>query len=132
MTAGRVTAAEARARIAGEAEPRSVEVFHHATLQVKVYAPRGVDRQKPHSRDEVYVILSGSGTFFDGEERHRLGPGDFLFVAAGRDHRFEHFSDDFATWVLFYGPEGGEAANAKPSDGMRVPVDEPIGPQLDA
>ena len=23
-------------------------------------------------------------------------------------HRFEEFSDDFATWVMFYGPEGGE------------------------
>src|SRR5687767_1877342 len=110
MTAGRVTAAEARARIAGEAEPPSVEVFHYATLQVKVYAPRAVDRQTPHSRDEVYLILSGTGTFFDGEERRPFGPGDFLFVAAGRDHRFEDFSDDFATWVLFYGPEGGEAA----------------------
>jgi len=25
--------------------------------------------------------------------------------------RFEEFSDDFATWVMFYGPEGGEAAD---------------------
>jgi hypothetical protein len=23
-------------------------------------------------------------------------------------HRFEDFTDDFATWVIFYGPEGGE------------------------
>jgi hypothetical protein len=23
-------------------------------------------------------------------------------------HRFEDFSDDFCTWVMFYGPEGGE------------------------
>lgn len=23
-------------------------------------------------------------------------------------HRFEEFSEDFATWVFFYGPEGGE------------------------
>jgi hypothetical protein len=22
--------------------------------------------------------------------------------------RFEDFSDDFATWVIFYGPPGGE------------------------
>jgi hypothetical protein len=29
-------------------------------------------------------------------------------VAAGVQHRFEEFSDDFATWVIFYGPEGGE------------------------
>jgi hypothetical protein len=26
------------------------------------------------------------------------------------EHRFEEFSDDLAVWVIFYGPEGGEAA----------------------
>jgi hypothetical protein len=31
-----------------------------------------------------------------------------LFVAAGQTHRFEDFSDDFAVWVFFYGPDGGE------------------------
>lgn len=25
-------------------------------------------------------------------------------------HRFEEFSDDLAVWVMFYGPDGGEAA----------------------
>jgi hypothetical protein len=25
-----------------------------------------------------------------------------------RAHRFEPFSPDFAVWVFFYGPEGGE------------------------
>ena len=28
--------------------------------------------------------------------------------APGEAHWFERFSDDFAVWVLFYGPEGGE------------------------
>jgi hypothetical protein len=23
-------------------------------------------------------------------------------------HRFEDFTHDFGTWVIFYGPEGGE------------------------
>jgi hypothetical protein len=32
----------------------------------------------------------------------------FLFVPAGQIHRFENFSSDFAVWVVFYGPEGGE------------------------
>ena len=32
-----------------------------------------------------------------------------LFVPAGVEHRFEDFTDDLAVWVVFYGPEGGEA-----------------------
>jgi len=31
-----------------------------------------------------------------------------LFVPARVEHRFEEFSDDFATWVIFWGPKGGE------------------------
>ena len=34
--------------------------------------------------------------------------GSFVFVAAGQEHRFEQFSADFAVWVFFFGPEGGE------------------------
>jgi hypothetical protein len=32
-----------------------------------------------------------------------------FFTPAGWVHRFEDFSDDFATWVVFWGPKGGEA-----------------------
>jgi len=87
---------------------RFATVFEHGSLQVEMYAPRDRDLQTPHARDEVYVVISGSGWFVNGGQRYRFGPGDFLFVPAGIDHRFEEFSDDFATWVIFYGPDGGE------------------------
>jgi hypothetical protein len=32
-----------------------------------------------------------------------------LFVPAGIEHRFIKFTEDFVTWVVFYGPKGGEA-----------------------
>ncbi len=50
----------------------------------------------------------GTATFFDGQRSHEVSPGSFLFVAAGQLHRFENFSEDFAVWVFFYGPDGGE------------------------
>ena len=84
------------------------EVFAHGSLEVEMYAHRGEDRQSPHDRDEVYVGARGCGTFFDGRERHAFGPGSFAFVAAGETHRFEDFDEDFAVWVFFYGPAGGE------------------------
>ena len=82
--------------------------FEHGTLSVELYAPRGADPQTPHSRDEGYVVISGSGTFVHDGKRDRFEAGDFLFVAAGVEHRFEDFTDDLAVWVIFYGPEGGE------------------------
>jgi mannose-6-phosphate isomerase-like protein (cupin superfamily) len=80
----------------------------HGSLELRFYAPKRIDPQMPHSRDELYVVASGRGRFVRGEDRVRFGPGDALFVPAGVAHRFEDFSDDFATWVMFYGPEGGE------------------------
>ncbi|MBI2678161.1 MAG: cupin domain-containing protein [Candidatus Koribacter versatilis] len=82
--------------------------FAHGTLAVEIYAPRGTDPQQPHTRDEAYIVARGSGEFVHGNERVKFASGDFLFAAAGVPHRFEHFSADFYTWVLFYGPEGGE------------------------
>jgi mannose-6-phosphate isomerase-like protein (cupin superfamily) len=97
-----------RSKLPTPAGARSASLFRHGTLEVKLYAPRGTDPQTPHTRDEVYVVASGSGTFLNGTERHPFGPGDLLFVAAGVEHRFEQFTDDLAVWVMFYGPEGGE------------------------
>ncbi len=86
------------------------EIFRHGSLSVEIYAPRGRDNQQPHTRDEVYVVAQGSGVFVIGSERVKFAAGDLLFAAAGEVHRFEEFTDDFSTWVLFYGPEGDEAA----------------------
>jgi mannose-6-phosphate isomerase-like protein (cupin superfamily) len=98
----------AAARLDATPGARSVALFRHGTLLVKYYAPRGVDTQTPHTRDELYVVARGHGVFFDGTARRRFAPGDLLFAAAGVAHRFEDFSDDFGVWVAFYGPEGGE------------------------
>jgi mannose-6-phosphate isomerase-like protein (cupin superfamily) len=87
---------------------RFAEAFRHGTLEVEIFTPSDRDVQSPHSRDELYVVLQGSGVFVNGPDRHRFGPGDLLFAAAGEVHRFDEFSDDFAAWVFFYGPEGGE------------------------
>lgn len=97
------------ARLPGPAGERFVALYQHGSLIVELYAPRGHDPQKPHTRDEIYVVASGTGTFFNGSTRVPFAPGDLLFVAAGIPHRFEDFTDDFAVWVMFYGPEGGEA-----------------------
>ncbi len=86
----------------------SATIFEHGTLQVKMYQPDKADKQKPHDRDEVYFVANGSGWFVNGPERYSFGSGDMLFVPAGVVHCFEDFSDDFCTWVVFYGPDGGE------------------------
>lgn len=84
------------------------EVFKHGTLVVEFYKPDKVDNQIPHERNEIYVVASGTGVFYNGGIRWNFKAGDFLFVPAGVEHRFEKFTEDFSTWVFFYGPVGGE------------------------
>jgi mannose-6-phosphate isomerase-like protein (cupin superfamily) len=104
----RASVAAAMELLPGPGGERFARVFGHGSMEVEIYAPRGTDPQTPHTRDELYVVVEGSGTFLNGPERHPFGPGDVLFVPAGVEHRFEDFTDDLAVWVVFYGPEGGE------------------------
>ncbi len=86
-------------------------LFSLGSLEVEIYVPEKVDLQHPHTRDELYFVIEGSGMFVNGEVYHAFGPGDLLFVPAGIVHRFEDFSDDFKVWVVFFGPEGGHISN---------------------
>ena len=115
----RLTIENALSSLADNASPFK-ELFSHGSLTVEIYKPAEVDHQQPHTRDELYVIATGSGTFVKGgsaqdstqsSDRQKFEKGEVIFVPAGMEHRFEDFSDDFSTWVFFYGPEGGEASN---------------------
>ena len=84
------------------------ELFRHGTLTLEIYAPKGVDLQQPHTRDEIYIVAAGRGWFSVEGKRAEFETGDVLFAAAGEVHRFEDFTHDLLVWVVFYGPEGGE------------------------
>lgn len=105
----KMTFAEAMELLPGSYGEQFAKVLEHGSMEVELYAPRGQDMQTPHTRDELYVIVQGTGEFVNGPNRHAFGPNDVLFVPAGVEHRFEDFTEDFSTWVIFYGPEGGEA-----------------------
>lgn len=95
------TVFEGLSRLPGPAGERFVEVFRNDRVAMEIYAPRGADSQKPHDQDEIYVVISGTGSFVAGDSRRPFGPSDAIFVAAGIDHRFEDFTDDLVVWVVF-------------------------------
>jgi mannose-6-phosphate isomerase-like protein (cupin superfamily) len=80
-------------------------LFEDGGISIELYVPREVDRQQPHSRDEIYIVASGGGEYVVQGRRYECGPNDILFAAAHTPHRFENFSDDFAVWVVFFGEE---------------------------
>lgn len=87
---------------------RFVVALSHGTMIVELFAPVGIDPQTPHRQDELYFIHSGRADFLLRGKRIPCAAGDVLFVPAGEEHHFENMADGFATWVVFWGPEGGE------------------------
>jgi mannose-6-phosphate isomerase-like protein (cupin superfamily) len=89
-----------------------VTMMAGGSMSVEVFAPStsglGADKQQPHAQDELYFIHRGTARLIIGEQRFDCATGDAFFVASGVEHHFEDFSVDFVTWVVFYGPQGGE------------------------
>ena len=54
------------------------ELFSHGTLSVEVYQPEKKDHQPPHDKDEIYIIISGSGDFYLDGKISKFQQGDFL------------------------------------------------------
>ncbi|QXH43919.1 cupin domain-containing protein [Pseudomonas xanthosomatis] len=80
-------------------------LFKRGDFSMELFAPRGSDTQQPHAQDEIYVISSGRSSFRRADQVVSVQAGDTLFVPAGVEHRFFDFSDDFRTWVIFFGEQ---------------------------
>jgi mannose-6-phosphate isomerase-like protein (cupin superfamily) len=93
---------------AGPDDQRAHYAFRHGSMRSGLYVPRRVDNQTPHDQDELYIVASGTASFVKNGSRVTVTAQDVLFVEAGARHRFEDMSEDFATWVVFWGPKGGE------------------------
>ena len=85
---GKITLAEALSRIPGPQGERYSSVLSKGTFELEIYAPRGKDPQQPHTRDEVYIIVSGRGEFMSEGSTYTFEENDVFFVPAGAEHRF--------------------------------------------
>ena len=104
------TLAELEACRAAGADPY-LEFLTVPDLSAGLYVlePGAVDRQQPHTEDEVYVIVAGRSRFTAGGETRDVGPGDTLFVAATVPHRFHDIVDTLRIIVVFGPAEGSRA-----------------------
>jgi len=102
----KLTVDNALQRLAGD---DFVRLFERDAFDIGLYKPDKTDAQDPHKRDELYVVASGDGDFWCDGETTPVKRGDVLFVAAGTPHRFERFTADFSTWVVFFGPRPDQA-----------------------
>ena len=64
--------------------------FEHGTMQVKMYRPAGQDPQKPHTRDEIYVIARGFEDTVRGGKR-----GIYLLGGGSKNFTRIYFANDY-------------------------------------
>jgi len=79
-----------------------LEAFKKGKVTLVFFAPRVKDHQTFHEEDEFYFIVRGSGEIVIEDVRSQVTTGNAIFVGARKSHRFENFTDDFATWAIFF------------------------------
>jgi mannose-6-phosphate isomerase-like protein (cupin superfamily) len=79
------------------------EIVHESEgieLGVYVLVAPEPDGQEPHSDDEIYIGLEGTGVLEVGEESVPIDVGEAIFVEAGVEHRFTAY-EQLAVLVIF-------------------------------
>ncbi len=64
-------------------------------------AAGAVDRQEPHTEDEIYYVISGRGSILVGTENRAVQAGSLIYVQANVEHRFHSITEDLRLLVLF-------------------------------
>lgn len=68
---------------------------------VIVLRPGVADTQEPHSEDELYYVIRGSGFMELGKKKLQIREGSIVFVPAGLHHRFYGNENDLVVLYMF-------------------------------
>ena len=87
------------------------EFLRRDSLSAGIYhlAAGEPDRQRPHTEDEVYYVLSGEGSVEIDSEQRPVQPGSVVFVAKHIPHRFLDYPEGLTLLVIFAPPRGSAA-----------------------
>lgn len=68
---------------------------------VIVLHPGEEDTQEPHSADELYYVIEGSGFMQLGKNKKSVKKGSIIFVPAKMHHRFYGNKEDLIVLYMF-------------------------------
>ncbi len=86
-----------------EADRKFEEFLRVPDLSAGLYVlgKSGVDRQKPHSEDEIYYIVSGKGVLKIDDHDEPVSAGSVVYVAAKVPHHFHSIEEELKILVVF-------------------------------
>jgi mannose-6-phosphate isomerase-like protein (cupin superfamily) len=68
-----------------------------------ILRPDKEDTQEPHSEDELYYVIDGSGWMELGKKKLQVKKGSIIFVPAGMPHKFYGNTNDLVVLYVFAG-----------------------------
>ncbi len=98
-----------------EAHRRNGELYHEflraKRLSVGLYVLEAgaTDPQSPHSEDEIYYIVSGSGMVQVAGEDRPVSAGSVIYVDEQVEHRFHSITEELKIIVVFAPPRRSRA-----------------------
>lgn len=85
-----------------------------------VIPARGVDDQRPHREDEIYVVLRGKGRLRVGRTDCAVDRGTVVFVPALRPHHFHSVTETLELLVVFAPAYTRDAAGSRKASRRRT------------
>jgi mannose-6-phosphate isomerase-like protein (cupin superfamily) len=77
----------------------------HFDVELKRYPPEreGRDTDHTHDMDELYYVISGSGTVSVGDETYAIKEGEMIFVEEGVAHEFRERAEEIVVLKILAG-----------------------------
>ncbi|MFB6112808.1 MAG: cupin domain-containing protein [Halodesulfurarchaeum sp.] len=73
------------------------------TVEIGRYTEGNSEPKNPHTGDEIYYIVSGSGKARVGDDTYDVSTGDVVFVEEGLEHDFFDITEDITTLIVLAG-----------------------------
>ena len=81
------------------------EVLSEESMSVELARYPNPEPKTPHKEDQLYYIISGSGTASVGAETFTIEEGDVVYVEKGVQHDFYDIDDEMVALIVFAGSE---------------------------
>ncbi len=88
-----------------EEDAQFAEVLHTESVTVEIGTYPSSSPKNPHTEDEVYYIISGSGMIRAGDEIYDVETGDVVFVEQGLEHDFFNIDEEITALTIFVGSD---------------------------
>lgn len=88
-----------------EEDVQFAEVLDEESVTIEIGRYPTSSSKNPHTEDEVYYIVSGSGMIRAGDETYDVEAGDVVFVEQGLEHDFFDIDEEITALTIFVGSD---------------------------